>query len=52
MKKSRFSDSEILSVLKQADGGSPVAELCRVNMESVLRRFTNGVRSMVVWMFR
>lgn len=29
MKRSRFSDSEILSVLKQADGGSPVPELCR-----------------------
>lgn len=29
MKRSRFSDSEILSILKQADGGSPVVELCR-----------------------
>lgn len=29
MKKSRFSDSQILSILKQADVGSPVPELCR-----------------------
>lgn len=29
MKKSRFSDSQILSILKQADAGSPVPELCR-----------------------
>ena len=29
MKKSRFSDSQILSVLKQAENGIPVSELCR-----------------------
>ena len=29
MKKSRFADSQILSILKQAEGGSPVPELCR-----------------------
>jgi hypothetical protein len=26
MKKSRFSDSQILSILKQAEGGAPVPE--------------------------
>jgi putative transposase len=29
MKKSRFSDTQILSILKQAEGGNPVPELCR-----------------------
>ncbi len=29
MKKSRFSDSQILSILKQAETGIPVANLCR-----------------------
>ena len=29
MKKSRYSDSQILSILKQAEGGIPVLELCR-----------------------
>ncbi|WP_419784270.1 IS3 family transposase [Maridesulfovibrio sp.] len=29
MKKSRYSDSQILSILKQAENGVPVAELCR-----------------------
>jgi putative transposase len=29
MKKSRFTDSQILAILKQAEGGSPVPELCR-----------------------
>lgn len=29
MKKSRFTDPQIMSVLKQAEGGLAVAELCR-----------------------
>lgn len=31
MKKSRFSDSQILAVLKQAEAGTPVPELCRTH---------------------
>jgi putative transposase len=29
MKLSRFTDSQIISILKQAEGGRPVPELCR-----------------------
>jgi putative transposase len=29
MKKSRYSDNQILSILKQAETGIPVSELCR-----------------------
>lgn len=29
MKKSRFTDSQILAILKQADSGVPVPALCR-----------------------
>ena len=29
MKKSRFTDSQILVILKQAENGAPVTELCR-----------------------
>lgn len=29
MKKSRYSDSQILNILKQAENGVPIAELCR-----------------------
>lgn len=29
MRTSRFSDSQIIGILKQAEGGSPVPELCR-----------------------
>ena len=31
MKKSRFTDSQIIAVLKQAEGGTPVPELCRAS---------------------
>ena len=29
MKNSRFTDSQILAILKQAEGGVPVPDLCR-----------------------
>jgi len=29
MKKSRFSETQIMTILKQAEGGVPVPELCR-----------------------
>ena len=29
MKKSRFSDNQIVNILKQAEQGIPIAELCR-----------------------
>jgi putative transposase len=29
MKTSRFTESQIIAILKQAEGGAPVPELCR-----------------------
>ena len=29
MKKSKYSDSQIMAILKQAEAGTPVPELCR-----------------------
>jgi len=29
IKKSRYSESQIMNILKQAEAGAPVAELCR-----------------------
>lgn len=29
MKKSRFTDSQIIAILKQAEAGTPVPDLCR-----------------------
>jgi putative transposase len=34
MKKSKFTDSQILSILKQAQGGTPVPEICREHVIS------------------
>ena len=29
MKKSRYTDNQIISILKQAEAGTPIDELCR-----------------------
>ena len=34
MKRSKFTDSQIHSILKQAEGGTPVSELCREHVIS------------------
>jgi putative transposase len=31
LKKSRFTDSQIIGILKQAEAGTPVPELCRTH---------------------
>lgn len=39
MKKSRFTDSQIIAVLKQAETGTPVPELCREHGISSATRY-------------
>ena len=34
MKESRLSDNQILAILKQAQAGTPVTELCREHVMS------------------
>ena len=34
MKKSKFSDTQIVSILKEAEAGVPVKEICRQNQIS------------------
>lgn len=53
MKKSKFSDSEIMAILKQAEAGAPVPELCREHEhEQAVRHFTNGAADMAEWILR
>lgn len=47
MKKSRFTESQIVSILKQADAGVPVKDICG-RPGSACRLTTSGSRSTVV----
>lgn len=49
MKKSRFNEHQIMQILKQAEGGIPVPELCRQHGMSSAS-FTSGAPSMAGWM--
>lgn len=51
MKKSKFSDSQIIETLKRAESGSALPELCG-ELGISQRRFTNGDRSTAAWMPR
>uniref|UniRef100_UPI00211F3E25 transposase n=1 Tax=unclassified Acinetobacter TaxID=196816 RepID=UPI00211F3E25 len=58
MKTSKFTDSQIMSILKQAESGTPVATLCREhgmsNAIAVPQFFTRGSSfelPLVLWVF-
>ncbi len=51
MKNSRFTEAQIMAVLRQVEGGLSVLN-CAVSTGSAARRFTNGGRSMGAWMPR
>lgn len=44
MKKSRFSDAEILAVLRQGEAGLAVPELCRQHGISSATYYTSGAK--------
>lgn len=51
MKTSKYTDTQILSILKQNEHGVSVPELCREHGMSDAT-FYNGVQSSVAWMPR
>lgn len=51
MKTSKYSDSLIMIILKQAEAGTPVPNLCREHGMSAAP-FITGALNMVVWMLR
>ena len=48
MRKSRFSEEQIIQILKAAEAGQKVADLVR-NTASASTRFTAGGRSTAAW---
>ena len=42
MKKSRFTEAQIVSILREVDGGTPVTELAR----------KHGVHASMIWLLR
>ena len=48
--KKRFSEEQIISILREAEAGVSARELCRKHAILLTPRFIPGVRSMVVWM--
>jgi putative transposase len=42
MKTSRYTEAQILAILRQAEGGMPVAELCREHGGITIRPSASG----------
>jgi len=43
MRKSKFSDTQIVSILNEAEAGMPVKEICRKHSISSLSFYSTGV---------
>ena len=50
MKKTRFSDNQIVNLLKQAEQGVPLLPSYAVSIISVKAPFITGAQSMAAWM--
>jgi len=50
MKKSQYTDSQIITILMQAEAGRPVPELCREHGMSTALAFINGGPNTAAWM--
>ncbi|GEM_PF-1094234 len=51
MKKSKFTDTQIISVLREVEGGMKVEEVCR-KRALVPPPITNGSPNLAAWMLR
>ena len=51
MKSDRFTDAQIMGVIRQAEGGVPVSDLAG-SMGLATPRFTGGARNMAAWMLQ
>jgi len=51
MKRSKFSETQVVAILKEGEAGRAVAEICR-EYGSATRRIISGSRSMEGWKHR
>ncbi len=49
MKRSRFSDEQIIGILKEHQAGMSRLPICAANTASATRHSTSGARSMAAW---
>ncbi len=49
MRKSKFTETQIIAMIKETDSGVPVPEVCRKYGVGQSTIFINGGQSMVVW---
>ncbi len=49
MRTSKFTDSQIMLILKQAESGTLVAPSLSINTAWVMPLFINGAPNMAVW---
>jgi putative transposase len=49
MRKSKFSESKIVSLLKEAEAGRKVSDICREHGISNNTFFISGVLSLAAW---
>jgi len=53
MKRSRFSEEQIIGILKEHQAGLDAKELCRKHgVSDATRRFINGGPNMAAWKYR
>jgi hypothetical protein len=48
MRKSRFTEAQIMGILRQVEGGMVLADVA-VSTRSAMRHFTNGDQSTAAW---
>lgn len=49
MKKARFTEEQIIAILREQEAGAKTVDVCSLRMVFRTRHFTNGRPSTAVW---